>query len=130
MQTESLMEPHVPLQNAAKIEIKELKKQVQRLLRKAKCSPRLWDYCLTSVSEIRTRTSFGTRNSKKRTGYEVVTGNTPDISEWAEFCWYQPVWYLDEVTWPDDRRNLLDGWGYLTGLDRPCVTSYCFLVVK
>ena len=38
--------------------------------------------------------------------YEDVTGNTPDISEWAKFCWYQPVWYLDEVTWPDGKKKL------------------------
>ena len=88
------------------MEIKELKKQVQRLLRKAKCSPRLWDYCLTYISKIRTRTAFGTRKSEKRNRYDVVTGNTPDISEWAEFCCYQPVWYLDEVTWPDDKKKL------------------------
>ena len=57
---QTLTEPHSPWQNHAESEIKELKKQVQRMMNKAKCSPRLWDYCLTYVSEIRSRTAFGT----------------------------------------------------------------------
>ena len=104
---QTLTEPHSPWQNAAEMEIKELKKQTQRLMRKSKCSPRLWDYCLVYVSEIRSRTAFGNRKSKKRTGYEIVTGNTPDISEWADFTWYQPVWYLDdEASWPEEKQKL------------------------
>ena len=42
-----------------------------------------------------------------RTGYEIVTGETPDISEFCDFHWYEPVWYFDEmVQFPDDKRQL------------------------
>ena len=78
---QTLTEPHSPWQNAAEGEIRELKKQVRRVMRRVRCSLRLWDYCLTYVSKICLRTAFGTRRSKRRTGYEIVTGNTPDISE-------------------------------------------------
>jgi hypothetical protein len=100
-------EPHSPWQNAAEMEIKELKKQVARLMKRSRCSPRLWDYAITYVSQIRSRTAFGTRKQKSRTGYEIVTGNTPDISEWAEFQWYQPVWFYDNTeSWPTQQKKL------------------------
>jgi hypothetical protein len=30
-----------------------------------------------------------------RTGYEQVTGNSPDILEWLDFDFYEMVWYYD-----------------------------------
>ena len=45
-----------------------------------------------------------------RTLYELVTGQTPDISEYAEFGFYQTVWYFEQETpFPEDRRKL-DKW--------------------
>ena len=32
------------------------------------------------------------RGSSKRSGYEMVTGNTPAISEWLDFEFYDLVW--------------------------------------
>ena len=29
------------------------------------------------------------------TPYERIKGNTPDISKYAQFDWYEPVWYWD-----------------------------------
>ena len=104
---QTLTEPHSSWQNAAEMEIGELKKQVRRIMRRARCSPRLWDYCLVYVSEIRSRMAFSSRHSKRRTGYEVVTGNTPDISEWAEFEFYQLVFYYYQQTpFPEDKKKL------------------------
>ncbi|KAI2501803.1 Reverse transcriptase (RNA-dependent DNA polymerase) [Fragilaria crotonensis] len=38
---------------------------------------------------------------------EVIEGNTPDISEYAQFDWYQYVWYHDPaVQFPEDARKL------------------------
>jgi hypothetical protein len=38
---------------------------------------------------------------------ELIDGNTPDISEYAQFDWYQLVWYIDPaVQFPDDTRKL------------------------
>ena len=113
---QTLTEPHSPWQNAAEAEIKELKKQVRRVMQRAKCSRRLWDYCLVYVSETRSRTAFSTRRSKRRTGYEIVTGETPDISEWAEFEFYQPVWYFDQqVDFPDEKQKLARWLGIAQG---------------
>ena len=49
------------------------------------------------------------RGSDQRTGYEEVTGQTPDISEWLDFEFYDLVWWLDRPTKPnitDDTRRL------------------------
>jgi hypothetical protein len=43
---------------------------------------RLWDYGLVYEGELLTRMS---RGDDSRSGYEQVTGETPDISEWLDF---------------------------------------------
>ena len=38
---------------------------------------------------------------------EAIEGNTPDISEYAQFDWYEYVWYLDPaVPFPEDAKKL------------------------
>jgi hypothetical protein len=41
------------------------------------------------------------RGSDRRTGYEEVTGQTPDISEWLDFEFYDLIWWLDRPTKPN-----------------------------
>ena len=42
-----------------------------------------------------------------RTPYEMTTGQTPDISEYTEFGFYEMIWYYDEMAvFPKDRRKL------------------------
>jgi hypothetical protein len=41
------------------------------------------------------------RGSDRRTGYDEVTGLTPDISEWLDFEFYDLVWWLDRPTKPN-----------------------------
>jgi hypothetical protein len=53
---------------------------------------RVWDYALVYDSEILSRT---TQRKGDRTGYEKITGETPDISEWCDFGFYDHVWYWD-----------------------------------
>ena len=59
---------------------------------KRKVPPRLWDYGLIYETNILNRIPRG-RN--QRTGMETVTGETPDISEWLDFEFYDRVWYYD-----------------------------------
>jgi hypothetical protein len=51
---------------------------------------RLWDFGLVYKSEILSRMACG---NDRRTGYEEVTGQTPDISEWLDFEFYDLVWW-------------------------------------
>jgi len=39
-----------------------------------------------------------------RTPFKMVTGNTPDISEYLAFEWYQPVYYFDQTAFPEQRE--------------------------
>lgn len=51
---------------------------------------RLWDYGLVYEGEILSRI---TRHNHPRTGLEQLMGDTPDISEWLDFEFYDQVWY-------------------------------------
>jgi hypothetical protein len=63
-------------------------------------SKRLWDFGHVYESELLCRMARG--SDRRRTGYEeVVTGQTPDISEWLDFEFYDLVWWLDRPTKPN-----------------------------
>jgi len=51
---------------------------------------RLWDYGLVYEAEIMSRTC---RHDGDRCGLEILTGDTPDISEWIDFTFFDLVWY-------------------------------------
>jgi hypothetical protein len=78
---------------AAEREIGELKKRWRNRMLKSKVPPRLWDYGLVYESNILNRIP---RGRHQRTGIEMVTGETPDISEWIDFEFYDRVWYYDQ----------------------------------
>ena len=77
---------------AAEREIGELKKRWRNRMAKKKVPSRLWDYGLVYEANILNRIP---RGSQQRTGLEIVTGDTPDISEWIDFEFYDRVWYYD-----------------------------------
>jgi Reverse transcriptase (RNA-dependent DNA polymerase) len=78
---------------AAEREIGELKKRWRNRMLKKKVPSRLWDYGLVYESNILNRIP---RGSQQRTGLEMVTGETPDISEWVDFEFYDRVWFYDQ----------------------------------
>jgi Reverse transcriptase (RNA-dependent DNA polymerase) len=122
---QTLAEPYSPWQNRAESEIREVKRTTRRIMHKAKVPPRLWDYCLEYVSELRCRTALGLYALKGRTPYELVTGETPDISEWIEFSFYEPVWYHTADLFPGQRRNL----GRWMGVSRNVGQAMCYWVL-
>ena len=69
----------------AEREIRELKKQWRNCMLRQKVPPRLWDYGLVYETNILNRIP---RGQQQRTGIEVVTGKTPDISDWIDFKFY------------------------------------------
>jgi hypothetical protein len=84
--------------HAAEREIGTLAKRWKLRMTKKDIPKRLWDFGLVYESEILSRTARGTDS---RTGYEEVTGQTPDISEWTDFEFYDLVWWLDRPVKPD-----------------------------
>ncbi len=78
---------------AAEREIGELKKRWRNRMLKRKVPPRLWDYGLIYESNI---LNMIPRGQQQCTGIEMVTGETPDVSKWIDFEFYDRVWYYDQ----------------------------------
>ena len=70
----------------AEHEIGEVKKRWLSRMNRKKVPQRLWDSGLIVEGEIFSCISCG---SNGRTGYEEVTGQTLDISEWINFEFYE-----------------------------------------
>jgi hypothetical protein len=107
---QSVVEPYSPWQNRAEGEIREVKRQVARIMAATNASKRLWDYCVEYACELRCRTARPLWKLKGRTPYEVVTGDTPDISEWLEFGWYDPVFYRNPGAFPANEPAQVGRW--------------------
>jgi hypothetical protein len=92
-----LSEPHRPQQNRAESVIREVKRRWFRQMTKRKVPKRLWDYGIVWVCEIMSLTSNSSFNLDGRTPIEQITGETPDISEYLDFSFYDWVWYRDNA---------------------------------
>ena len=66
----------------------------------------LWGFCTQYTIELRNQIARPLPLLHGRTPYEVITGNTPDISEFLEFTWYQPVWYHESTAFPRHTKHL------------------------
>lgn len=80
--------------HAAEHEIGELKTRWRRRMFKTHCPRRLWDFGLVYEGEI---LSIMSRGRDGRTGQEEISGQTPDISEWLDFEFYDLVWVLNRT---------------------------------
>jgi hypothetical protein len=84
--------------HAAEREIGFLSQRWRSRMLKKGVPRRLWDFGLIYESELLSQMA---RGEDRRTGYETVTGNTPDISEWLDFEFYDLVWWIDQPNKPD-----------------------------
>ena len=71
-----------------------------------RASMKLWDFCLTYVTDNHSLTDHPIYKLYGRTPYEILTGDTRYISEFVEYDWYEPVWYLEPGDFPGDRLKL------------------------
>jgi len=71
---------------------------------RARTPVKLWDFCVNYVSYLQNHIVRPLSNLRGRTPYEMVTGNTPDISELLEFEWYQPIWYYEPSEFPHQNK--------------------------
>ena len=118
-------EPYSPFQNRAEVNIRELKKQTRKLMHRTKTPSRLWDHCASYVAELKCLTAQPLYSLHGRTPFELVTGNTPDISEYIAFSWYQPVWYYDNTSFPEPTRHL----GRWIGVAHTIGQAMCFWIL-
>ena len=85
--------PRRPNENPAEGFIREVKRKWYRIQDKVNAPDRLWDFGVEYVCEIGNITSNLSRYSKGRTPLEIITGETPDISEYLDFAFYDWVYY-------------------------------------
>ena len=92
-----IIEPERHIQNRAEGVIRELRKKWFRAMLKKKVPRRLWDYGMRWVCDIMQRTASYSGTLEGRTPLEELTGETPDISEYLDFGFYDPVWYKENA---------------------------------
>ena len=112
-------------QNAmAERDIGILKQRWQRRMVEMAVPRRLWDYGLQYEAEIM---SMMVRGNNERTGYEQITGKTPDISEWLDFAFYERVWYhySDNHETSSDPRRI----GRWLGVSHRIGSDMCYWVL-
>jgi hypothetical protein len=107
----------------AEREIGILKERWQRRMTRKRVHNRVWDYGLVYESEIMCRLS---RGYDGRTGYEKLTGNTPDISEWLDFEFYDLVWYHADPRETDKASRQLGKW---LGISHRVGSDMCYWIL-
>eukprot|EP00980_Cylindrotheca_fusiformis_P019419 scaffold6690_cov88-Cylindrotheca_fusiformis.AAC.1 len=85
--------PRRPNENPAEAAIREVKKRWYRIQAKTGAPSRLWDFGVNYVCETGNVTASGSRYARGRTSLEVVTGITPEITEYIDFGFYDWVLY-------------------------------------
>ena len=85
--------PRRPNENPAEGAIREIKKKWYRIQAKKNIPDRLWDYGISYVCETANMTVNSSRYSNGRTPIECITGETPDLSEYLDFGFYDWVTY-------------------------------------
>ena len=85
--------PYRPEENPAEGGIRELKRRFYRLVVKHGIPDRLWDFILDYVVDTMNITANYSRYSDGRVPLEVITGITPDITEYMDFTIYGWVYY-------------------------------------
>ena len=98
------LEPYSQWGNAAEASIRELKKASARRQTKAGSPKRLWDHSLEFESLIRSHTVNSCFELQGQVPETYIKGETADISEFAEYGWYQWVMFRDTVaSYPEDK---------------------------
>ena len=77
--------PYRPEENPAEGGIRELKRRFYRLMIKYNIPMRLWDFVLDYVVDIADVTVNYSKYSDGRVPLEILTGVTPEISEYLDF---------------------------------------------
>ena len=80
--------------NQSKVEgiVREIRKHWFRIMLKKKVPKQLWDYGIKWVCEVMQRTSSTSGDLSRRTALEQLTGETPEISEYLDFTFYDWCW--------------------------------------
>ena len=84
-------------QNPSEGVIRELRKTWFRTMFKTGCPRRLWNYGLPYIAKVMQHTASHSGELDGRTPIEKLTGETPDISEYLDFGFYDWVIFKDDA---------------------------------
>ena len=90
-----IIEPGRSEQNPAERAIREVKKKWYRIMHAKRVPHRLWDYGFKWCCKIMQLTSNSSYDLHGRTAMEEVTGDTPNISEYIDFSFYDWCWFWE-----------------------------------
>ena len=82
-----------PNENSDEVSIRELKKRCYHIMPKNKDPEILWDYGLVWIIKTGNLSVSISRYASGRTPLEYITGETPDISKYLDFTFYDLVPY-------------------------------------
>lgn len=88
--------PYRPEENPAEGGIRELKRRFYRLINKFNIPMRLWCFVLQYVVDIMNLTVNYSKYSNGRVPLEIITGITPDITEYLDFTIYGWVYFRSD----------------------------------
>ena len=83
--------PRRPNENPAEAGVREMKKRLYRIVTKKAVPKCLWDYGAQWVCETGNVTVSSSWYAHGRTPLEIITGETPDITEYIDFGFYDWV---------------------------------------
>ena len=117
-------EPHSGWQNKAEAEIRELKKSLRRIMHRYRCPEPLWCFALDYVTKVRQITARPVL--QYRTPVEILTGDTPDASEYIHFDFYSWIKFRDPIITPEEPLQL----GKWLGVAQNVGQAMCYYVLK
>ena len=94
-------------------------------MQKKRVPKRLWGFGLVVEREILTQMA---RGQDRCTGYEEVTGQTAEISEWLDFGFYDLFYWYDRPNKPDVSDNVrrLARW---LGISHRVGSDICYWII-
>ena len=96
-------EPYRPQQDRAESVVREVKRRWFRQMVRKRVPRRLWDYGIVWVCEVMSMTANSSFALQGCTPLEQLTGETPDISEYLDFSFYDYIWYRDNAGVGDNK---------------------------
>ncbi|CAJ1962216.1 unnamed protein product [Cylindrotheca closterium] len=91
-----ISKPYTPKENPAEGGIRELKRRYYRLIIKHGIPERLWDFVLDYVVDTMNVTVNYSKYSDGRVPLEIITGITPEITEYLDFTIYGWVFFCSD----------------------------------
>ena len=84
-------------QNAVEGCIRELRRRWYRTMFRTYCLRALWSYGIPYVSKIMQIMASFAADLQGRKPLEALTGETPDISQYLDFGFYDRVWFKEDA---------------------------------